>query len=178
MTRRAARLCLTVLFAVVLSPAAGMAAEWLHVEIREGSGTESRLRMNVPVSLVMRVAPLLPDDRTGCSLSLGRSRVGFEDLTAIWEALSSNSGARVVRDTREGTIEAIRNDGQVLLRTRSRFDDDTVEARMPERVLRALLSGRHREMDVAAAVQEMVLAGGGTLAFITSDDSRVHIWVD
>ncbi|HUP64942.1 MAG TPA: hypothetical protein VM557_06660 [Thermoanaerobaculia bacterium] len=178
MIGRAARLSFAVLFGVVLSPAAGIAAEWLHVEIREGSGERSRLRMNVPVSLVMRVAPLLPHDWSGCSLSIGRSRVGFEDLTAIWEALSSNSGARVVRDTRGGTIEAIRNDGHVLLRTRGRFDGDTVEARMPERVLRALLSGRHREMDVAAAVREMVLAGGGTLAFITSDDSRVHIWVD
>ncbi len=68
--------------------------------------------------------------------------------------------------------------GFLRVQVRQDDNDESVDVRVPERVVDALLSGEGDELNLEAAIHALVEEGEGELVTVTSQDERVRVWVD
>jgi len=167
---------------VLVSPAAASdKGRWLHIRVDESGPGGEKVRVNVPLSMVESLLPLMDDD----DFSGGRIRVNNHDLDAvklraIWKA---------VREAEEGEYVTVESDDENVRVSRSgqylhvNVDDadrdgEDVNVRIPTLVMDALLSGTGDELDLVAAIRALGDHGDGELIRVDGDDENVRIWVD
>ncbi|HVT44486.1 MAG TPA: hypothetical protein VMT00_08850 [Thermoanaerobaculia bacterium] len=157
---------------------------WLHVRIEgriEGSPRDrSRIAINLPFESIGRALPALLQSRAGrCRISLrGEDLDGAELRSLVRAATSSANGIQATIISREKQLSAIREGETLVVTARERRWRNESEIRMPVWMAEALVSGRGDELDVAAAVREIVRRGEGDLLLRGSDGASVHIWAD
>jgi hypothetical protein len=168
-----------LLLPFLLSPvSAADRDQWLHVAVDESGQGGDRVRLNIPLTLVEAVLPLIETHE------FRNGRVVIEDEEFSREDLKTILAA--VRDAQDGeyvTVEGIDEDVRVakegkhiLVRVRDSHDD--VDIKMPVAVLDALLAGEEDELDVLAAVTALADHGEGTLLTARDGDDTVRIWID
>lgn len=177
MLRRIALGCLVVVTATSLAVAGSDL--WLHVYV-EGSGHgDETVRVNVPVSLIESVLPLIQHER----LRNGKVKVLDEledegiDLRAMWEA---------VRNTPDGEFVRVRGDdenvrvakAEGMLIVLASDHEDNVNVRIPLEVIDALFSGEGDELDVIAAIRALGRYPGHDVVTVDDGSSKVRIWID
>ncbi|HEX7878881.1 MAG TPA: hypothetical protein VF720_05695 [Candidatus Eisenbacteria bacterium] len=168
---------------VCLAPVAGASdtGRWLHIRVDESGPGGEKVRVNVPLSMVETLLPLIDDD----DFSGGRIRLNDHDLDAvklraIWKAVREAGEGEFI--TVEGDDENVRvsRSGQYLHVNVDETDEDgdDVKVRIPTMVMDALLSGSGDELDLVAAIRALGDDGDGELVRVDSDDENVRIWVD
>lgn len=172
---------IALIFLVPISSVAQTSSlDWVHFQAEHLDRSDTVVRVNLPARVVIRSFPLLPD--LGCDsfgALAGESGISARDLGAIASRLSAvAAGETIEHDAGDYDVEATSTDGEVVLRFREKFSGDPVEVSMSTDVLRILSAGDHRRPDLAAAVAFLAAAGGGELARIDTEDSRIRIWVD
>jgi hypothetical protein len=160
-------------------PAAAQRGAWVHLSIRHARSADAAVRINLPAAVVTRAAPLIPEtDAEGYRLVVGEDSITAHDLSTILVALSgAPDGTAVRRDTGDVVVNARREGATVQLVVEDAFDGDTVAATIPLPVAEALAAGGRR-LDIASAVRHLAATGGGELALIAADHSKIRIWVD
>lgn len=175
--RRAVRIA-AVALALSLPAAALASGSWLHVSVDEGEDT--RIRVNVPLSILESVLPTIETDefRDG-RVHLGSEELDGVDVTAMLEALrDSEDGEYVtVRDGDEH-IRVMKEDGRMLVRVEG--DDENVRVQIPLSVVDALLEGVEEDgaLNVAAAVAALGKLQGEDLVLVEEPDARIRVWID
>jgi hypothetical protein len=169
--------------ALLLSAAPAAAADkWLHVHVVEDGGEGDTVRVNVPLSMIESMLPLVKAE----GLEDGRLRLRSHDiegvdLHAMWKALRETGDADFVTvDGTEGQVRVSRS-GRYLLATvdgRERGRGENVKIRVPIAVVDALFSGPGDEIDLVAAVRALGDHGDGEIVRVENGDSRVRVWVD
>ncbi|HEX5043291.1 MAG TPA: hypothetical protein VFV75_10320 [Candidatus Polarisedimenticolaceae bacterium] len=178
MGRRLLGFGIVLLFAV--APAAA-AERWLHVHVVEHGDSGDTVRVNVPLSTVESLVPLIQtEELSGGRLRLGEHDVEGVDLRAMWKALRSSGDTDFLTvDGTRGRVRVSRK-GPYLLATVEGGRDDlqNVKVRVPVAVLDALFSSGENEIDVLAALRALGDEGDGELVRVESDDSQVRVWID
>lgn len=159
---------------------AGAAERWLHVHVVEEGGSGDTVRVNLPLSTIESLLPLVQAE----GLQGGKFRLEGDDLEgvdvhAIWKALRETGDADFVTvDGTDGHVRVSRS-GRFLLATVEGRDDDreTVKVRVPIAVVDALFSGPDDEIDLVAAVRALG-DYDGDIVRVEGGDSRVRVWVD
>lgn len=169
-----------------LAPAAlaAPAGKWLHIKVDEKGPDGDRVMVNLPLTMVEAVLPLIEDDEFhGGHLKFNDHDMDAVKLRALWKSLrESPEGEYVTVEGREENVRVSRSGGYFIVLADDRDDDDGsaehVEIRMPERVVDALLSGTDDELNLVAAIQALGEHGEGEIIRVKDGDDHVRIWVD
>lgn len=160
---------------------AGTEDRWLHIRVEEHRGRRENVRVNIPLTLVESVAPLLDDVDLGDG---GRLRLNDKDLDAaelrkFLEAVKKSPDAEYITVESLDSRVVVSKSGD-MLRIRMHDDDDAerVEIKMPIAVLDALVSAPDGRLNLSAALKVLGERGSGDLVTVTDRDSRVRIWID
>ncbi len=163
---------------------AGGSGSWLHINVDEGGRNGEKIRVNIPLSLVEELLPLIKVDE----FDRGRIRIDnlgiggeFEDidLHELWRAIQDVGDAEFVRVQTDDEDIRVVKEGDWLLIQASEGSRSEVEVRFPLAVVDALFSGEPGELDLLAAVDALAEHGrGGDLVRVNDGDTRVRIWID
>jgi hypothetical protein len=162
-----------------VSTMAAAADLWLHVKVDGGRHGE-QATINLPLSMVDAFAPMVSARAQGS----GRIRIKDRDydlahLRQAWRQLETGPDATYVTVDEPGSkVRIAKRGGSLVLEAHEREEGEQVEARIPLRVMRALLSGDDDELDVGAALQALAQEGAGELITVNGRDETVRIWVD
>jgi hypothetical protein len=162
---------------------AGDLTKWVHVRV-EPPGDAEKVKVNVPLSLVEAMIPLIEDEnlRKGKIMLSGRE-VTAEQLRAIHDALEkAPDGDYITVDSPDELVRVAKSGGFLLVNIDREATEDEkaehVEAHIPMPVVEALLSTETEELDLLAAIHALADHGEAQVVSIVADDATVHVWVD
>lgn len=148
---------------------------WLHIEVNGEKGEE--VSMNLPLSML---ESMVPDEYRNS----GRVRFHDEDydiaeLRRIWRQLEDSPDTTYLMVNEADSKVRIGKKGNfIVMNVTERGEGDDVQARIPVRVMGALLSGSGDQLNISAALKELARHGEGELLTVTGRDEKVRIWLD
>jgi hypothetical protein len=181
-------------------PTTASAEPWIHIKVIETGPDAETVRVNVPLSLVEAMVPLMnhtwdgednagdddSDNDHGASRHHHHAiRINHHDLTpaemhALLEAFRQAEGGEYVAvDGVDEKVRVTKSDGCFLVDVDDRGQDhEQVKVRIRMEVLEALLSGSTDTLNFSAAVRTLKNQTGEDLVTVTSADETVRIWID
>ena len=177
--------------AVAVAPlmlAAGLASgqtpnAWIHVRVEEPR-RESKLSVNLPLSVVQAAIALAPDTIASdghihIDGRRGRGReLSVADLRRLWAGLKDSGETELVsvEDKDETVSIARRGDRLQILVTRA-ADQEEVHVEVPVAVVDALFSGDGTQLNLREAIEQLTKLRG-EIVKVKHDDGNVRIWID
>lgn len=184
-TRRTPALAALGLVAVLAFSAALPASAapdlWLHVEVRENGGENANIKVNLPVSLIESVLPMIENNS---ELQDGRividdSELTVDDLRRMLDSFTASPDATFAEvETDDERIVFFKDGAYLRVETDASADGTEIRARFPVAVLEALVSGTGNELNVAAGLQALADHGAGELVTVRDRDATVRVWID
>lgn len=178
------RMIAGVVLGLLVVSAAGAAEKWLHVRVEEHGGQGERVSVNIPLSVVERMLPLISVDE----FHEGRLRLdevdeelGGIDLRELAAVLRDAPDAEFVTVERSHENVRVAKEGSFLVVRAADSGgrtDETVRVRLPLDVVDALVSDDPNELDFLAALRALGEYDGDPLVDVHSDDSSVLVWID
>jgi hypothetical protein len=161
---------------LIAGAAAAESSFWLHVKVDEGDG--AKVTVNLPVSILEKAMPMIPaHELNHARIGVEDADVELEDLRALWQEIKSSPDMTFV--TVEDTDEHVRvwkEKQWVYVEVRDGEGAESVDVKIPEGVVDALLAGE--EIDVEAAVRALVDHGAGDFVTVRDESDTVRVWVD
>lgn len=152
---------------------------WIHVHVKDGK--DSNVSINLPISMVEKMAGSITADSKGDS----RLRFNDEDITVaelreMWNDLRRQPDATFITvDDTDSKVRVAKQGGYLIVRAHDRSGhDEEVEMKIPATVVDALLSAPGEQLDVAAAMRALARHGEGELVTVSGTGETVRIWVD
>ncbi|MGQ0721320.1 MAG: hypothetical protein ACT4PE_07065 [Candidatus Eiseniibacteriota bacterium] len=177
---RAAILSIGLLF-LVGDATAGSDRRWIHVTVDGEDG--ERVRVNVPLSLIETVLPLIEDDdfRHG-KIRLDDTDLDRDEVLAMLRAVDqAEDGEYVTVDDGDEHVRVAKQGKMLTVKVEdlSEGGKEHVDIQVPVAVLHALVSGDEDELDVVAAIEALGKHSDGDLVTVNDDDGTVvRIWID
>ncbi len=175
-------LCAAAVLLVALSALPAAAADlWFHVTVHEEGGDNANVTLNLPISIVEKALPLIPQDQ------MRDGRIVIDDqefdavkLRALWQEVSTSPDMTYVTvKTDNENVKVYKERGYLVAQTIERNERGAeVHARIPLAVVDALLSGEGNTLNVQAALAALVAEGEGELVTVNDDRSQVRVWID
>jgi hypothetical protein len=180
--------------ALLLFPALALAKEdrWLHVAV---DGDDETVRVNLPITVVKAVAPLIAEHCDGARLEIDDHEFDRAELAQLLEAVRAaedgeyvtvHEGSDDVRISKKGGFLCIRAresdrqpDQAAGIRDGDREEPgEDVQVRVPLEVVAALLSGDEDTLNLTAALEELAKHETGDLVTVRDDGETVRVWID
>jgi hypothetical protein len=191
---------------ISLSPAgpgvtSASAEPWLHVKVVESAPDGETVRVNVPLSLVEALVPLLDHAQEGDDdaedeedardaghtsrrhhhgMTINNHDITPAEVRALLEAFrQAEDGEYVAVDGVDEKVRVTKSGGLFLVDVEDRGEErEHVKVKIRMEVLDALLSGGKDELNFAAAAKSLRNYAGEDLVTVTSEDETVRIWID
>jgi hypothetical protein len=153
---------------------------WIHIHVKDGK--DGNVSINLPVSMVEKMAQNMTSDSTGDSrLRFNDEEITVAELREMWNEVRRQPDATFITVEETGSKVRVAKRGGYLV-VRSREDragkDEEVEMKIPGTVVDALLSAPGERLDVAAALRALARHGEGELVTVRGTGETVRIWVD
>jgi hypothetical protein len=170
------------LLATFLAIGGTLAADkWLHVRVEDNGADEERISVNIPLSLVESMLPLIEiDEFHKGKFDLDGELEGI-DLRELAAALRDAPDAEFVKvESKNEQVHVSKEGDFIIVRAEDRGgrSNETVRVRMPLSVIDALMGEDGDELDLVAAVRELSRYDDDALVDVVSDDSSVRVWID
>jgi hypothetical protein len=176
---RIATLLLAQLIFVFSASVAAASDLWLHVRVQDHGGRPENVSVNVPLSLVESLLPMIEvDELRDGRLRLDDLEVEGFDLRELMSALRDAPDADYVRV--QGVDEEVRvskENGYVLVNVDEQHGD-RVRVRIPLDVVEAMLQGPDDELDILAGLRALSAHVGEDLVVVEGRHESVRIWID
>lgn len=174
-------LCAALLLAALVCLPATAADLWFHVTVQEEGGDNANVTLNLPISIVEKMLPLIPQDemRDG-RIVIDDQEFDAAKLRALWQEVSSSPDMTYVTvKTDNENVKVSKEGGYLIARTTEHSERGAqVHARIPLAVVDALLSGEGNTLNVQAALAALVAEGEGELVTVNDDRNQVRVWID
>ena len=179
-------LIIAALALLIALPAAAQSQDlWIHVKVHEDGGENTRVTVNLPVSFIEGVMPMLEESghMDDARLEFDDSDVTVDDLRRVLQSLKDSPDATFAEVQTDTETVAFYKQGDYLrVETEESLDGATakteVQARFPIAVLDALLSAPGERLDIRAAVQALAAHGPGELVTVRDGATSVRVWID
>lgn len=174
---------MTIVLACILAGGFVMATDqWLHVKVEASSEDGETVRVNIPLSLVETILPMIEAEQLHHGMiGLDDTELEGIDFRAILQQLRDtpdtdfvtvNSKDESVRVAKEGDFFIVRVEEK-------RGDAENVLVKIPMAVVEALLSGAEGDqLNIMAAIEALGKYSGGDLVTVEGGDETVRIWID
>lgn len=157
---------------------------WLHVRVDSDHG--ERVSVNLPLSLVEKAIPMIPDEHfhdgdfllEDINWGHGHHRLSVAELRELWKELKSAPDMTFVTVEEHHETIRVSKSGDYLLVDTEEHEDESAQVRVPIAVVDALLSGEGESLDLRAAIGALAAHGEGELVAISEGDDRVRVWID
>jgi hypothetical protein len=159
---------------------------WIHVEVTEEGAKQSKVRVNLPLSVALVALEVAPDEIISDGHfnidHHGHHDISVPDLRRIWQELRDSGEAEFVSvEEEDETVTIVREGDLIRIDVTDRSSDEskseTVHVKVPIRVVDALLSGEGEELNLRAAVEELK-SERGEIVRVEGPDENVRIWID
>jgi hypothetical protein len=173
----------TQVFALIFSLlaasiASGQTKQWVHVRIENPEKAE-RVRMNIPLSVVEAMLPLIKDKNVHAGqIRLNEKDVRVDDLRRVWNEIRKQGDTEFVNIENRETSLRVFTKGSYLLVQPDKPTAKKIDIRIPLSVVDAMFSGKADELNLMAAVQALKQLGSREIITVESDDSLVQVWID
>ena len=151
----------------------------LHIRVQEGE--LEKVSLNLPVSVISAVVPLVEDKvghLSGEHIEMGGQEFGIAELREIWNALKADGSYELANiQTSEENIRILLDENSLLIDT-DEASKEQLHIRIPVRVVDALLSGTGDELNLAGALETLVSIGESDLVEVQANDAHVRVWID
>jgi hypothetical protein len=154
---------------------------WLHVKVDEQGGENARVTVNLPISLVESMLPLIEGAKEieDGRIVIDDTDVEIEDLRRVLASLTDSPDATFAEvETDDERIVFFKDGAYLRVETDAGAGGTEIRARFPIAVLEALLSGPENQLDVAAALRALAAHGPGDLVTVRDHDATVRVWID
>jgi hypothetical protein len=179
------KLLLCTLGLILAAPAARGAGEfWLHVRVEESGKEGDHVRINMPVSMVEKLLPLIETDEfEGGKLRFEANEIDGADLRAMWNAVrESADGEFVTVESRDQNVRVAKSGGELLVKVEETGKQgekgEKVDIQIPLAVVDSLLSGEDDELNLLAGLAALRESGTGVRVTVNDEHDAVRIWVD
>ena len=166
--------------ALLTSPFALAGNLWLHVHVDEGGDGGERVRVNLPMSVIEQVLPLIKNEHIqNGRISVAEYSDQNVDLAALWAAVrDADDGEFVTVQNSSENVRVAKSEGMMLVRVDGNEKGSArVRVTIPLAVVDALMKAGENEFDLVAAISELK-SFRGDLVTVEEADSRVRIWID
>lgn len=169
--------------ALALATALPAAAQelWLHVKVHETGGDNTRVTVNLPLSLIESALPLIEGAKQvqDGRIVIDESDVRIEDLRRVLDSLTGAPDATFAEvETDTERVIFFKEGSYLRVETDADAGGTEIRARFPIAVLEALVSGPANQLDVGAALRALAAHGPGDLVTVRDKDSTVRVWID
>jgi hypothetical protein len=183
---------LGVMVSVLAFAALAMPAErWIHIRVIESGPDGDRVRINIPLSLAEAVLPTIKVHNF-CEGKVKVQGHAFDqvDLRALLEAVrKAQDNQYVTVESKDENVEVAKAGEFLLVKVhenhegvgkaaRARKATNTVDIKIPFKVVQALLSGSKDELNLLAAVRALDEYPNLELVTVKDESDNVRIWVD
>ena len=154
---------------------------WIHIEVNENEGDASKVKVNLPLSVVQIALEAAPEK----IVDNGRIRMhhidgdlDVEDLRRMWNELRSAPESEwVTVEEKDETVSIRRQGDQILVEVDDREEGDKVHVQVPVTVVDALFSGEGQELNLKDAISELKSLRGDIVR-VDDGETKVRIWID
>ncbi len=156
-------------------------APWLHIRVNEGGEDGSKVSVNVPLSLVEVALDIAESEILEEShFDIDHSDITVADMRRMWNELRGAGDAEFVTVEEDDEIITISRRGSKVLVEMQDLDDDSEKGRIevPVGVVDALFSGEGEELNIRAALDELIRTQEGEIVVIEDDETTVRIWIE
>jgi hypothetical protein len=160
---------------------AAPAERYLHIKVDDPSKGES-VNVNVPLSVAEKILPTVNKGSLhNGHVTIGKADLNDVDVRAILDALrTAQDNEFVTVKEKDQEVRVAKLNGNIIVHVRDAGKDgQKVDVTVPMKVVDALLStAKENELDVAAALHSLSVAGDALLVTVQDATQRVRIWVD
>lgn len=171
-------LVIALLFSLTCMPLA--AANWLHVRVETDDA--EKVSVNVPLSLVTTVLPLLeshaPEELSRHGIRIDDQEISVAELREIWQELRSHGTYELATVNSDDTNVAVRIEGNYLRVETTGGSKERVNVKLPVAVVDALLSGEGNELNLMGALEALQAETDQELVTVDAEDAHVRVWID
>ena len=156
-------------------------APWLHIRVNEAGENGSKVSVNLPLSLVEVALDIAKTEVLHeAHFDLDHSDITVADLRRMWGELRDAGDAEFVTVEEDDELIKISRAGSKVLIQMQDLDDDTQKGRIevPVAVVDALLSGEGEDLNIRAALDELIRTQEGEIVMIEDDETTVRIWIE
>jgi hypothetical protein len=176
------------------------AEPWLHIKVVETNPDAETVRVNVPLSLVEALVPLMEHVQDGDDdadddaadntehasrhhhhgMSINDHDITPAEMRALLQAFrQAEDGEYVAVDGVDEKVRVTKSGGLFLVDVEDRGEEhEQVKVKIRMEVLEALLSGGKDELNFQAAAKSLRNHAGEDLVTVVSKDETVRIWID
>lgn len=153
---------------------------WIHIRVQDGK--DSNVSINLPITMVEKMAGSITADAKGDSrLRFNDEEITVAELRDMWNDLRRTPDATFITvDDTDSKVRVAKRGGYLIVRAQEDRPgkDEQVEMKIPGTVVDALLSAPGEQLDVAAAMRALARHGEGELVTVSGTGETVRIWVD
>jgi len=170
------------LFLVILA-ATPLAADglWFHLKVEESRGSGAKVRVNLPLAVVGRVADHIPSRHSRrCSIDVDGDSFDYAEMRAlVGQALAGKEGETFALRRDDATVVVMREKDRIKLFFHDDDrDSDHVEITVPIDVADAMARSEDAGASLKAGIATVASRGSGNVMTVRSDDSIINIWID
>lgn len=179
--RRVVTPTLILMLALPIAAAATTDNLWLHVHVDDGEDQGERVRVNLPMSVIEQVIPMIQNEHLkGGKIAIPKLDGTQVDLQQMWQAVrSAPDGEFVTIEDASESVRVAKSAGMMVVHVDGSPESGGAKVRVtvPLPVVDALMRAGERELDVMAAISELE-SFQGDLVTVEENGSRVRIWID
>jgi hypothetical protein len=178
MKNRVALLGLAI-FTLIAFSAQSATKEWLHIHVDETKNDPAKVRINIPLSLVEVMVPLIEEEaiKDG-NIKINDKDFNTQELKKIWAAIKDEGDAEFLSVEKRGENVRVFTQGKFLMVQSTKDIEGKVNIKIPLAIVDAMLSGSDDRLNLAAGVKALRDSGVRELVTVESDDSKVLVWID
>ena len=167
------------IFCLVAGGLQAATKEWLHINVHDTKGEEEKVRINIPISLIEVMLPLVEEKavRDG-KIRMNDKDFKVSDLRKIWNSVKDEGDSEFVTVDKKDQHVRVYTQGHFLMVQSDENSRKKVSMKLPMAVVDAMLSGNGDELNLMAGVKALKDSGVHDLITVNDDDSNVMVWID
>jgi len=151
---------------------------WIHIRVDDADGAKGRVDIQVPVSLVSSLLPVLNRSRGHGTIQVNDRDMDLAELRGYWSAVrAAKDGEYITVRDQDSDVRVSKRGGYFLLNVDDRGGKSRVRMKIPLPLVDAVLAGGD-ELDLDALGGALAKAPAGELLTVDDEDSHVRIWID
>ncbi len=154
---------------------------WIHVEVDEAGENSSKVRVNLPLTVVRAALRLAPDKLVSDGhfhLPDNDHDLSVADMRRLWTELRASGEAEWVSVQEEDQTVSVARRGDVIrVQVQEPGKGEQVLVEVPIAVVDALFSGEEDDLNLEGALDELATLRGDIVR-VDQEDTKVRVWID